>query len=125
MPTLDKLDAQQERNAIAKLNVSVVANGNVTGTPTLTFTGNALHTATMTGACTFTFAADANLAAGDTFILQLTQDGTGTRVATWPANFKKAGGTLTLTTTAAATDVIHIMYDGTNFHEVGRNLNNS
>jgi hypothetical protein len=83
---------------------------------------NGYHqTVTMTGNCTFTFTD--RKAKGDLLTLELTQDGTGSRTATWPSNFKKAGGTLTLTTTAGVTDVITARWDGTNWVEVSRALN--
>jgi hypothetical protein len=60
-----------------------------------------VHTVTMTGNCTFTFS---NPIASDdcsSFTLILTQDGTGSRTATWPASVDWPGGTApTLTTTA-------------------------
>jgi parallel beta-helix repeat protein len=78
------------------------------------------QTVTMTANCTFTFTA--GKVKGDLLILELTQDGTGSRTATWPSNFKKAGGTLTLTVTAGATDVITARWNGTNWVEVSRAL---
>lgn len=76
---------------------------------------------TMTGNCTFTITAGKSK--GDLLVLELTQDATGSRTATWPANFKKAGGSLTLTTTAGRTDMITARWDGTNWVEVSRSLN--
>jgi len=55
---------------------------------------------TMTGNCTFTFSNPPASGTGGGFTLILTQDGTGSRTATWPASVKWAGGTApTLTTT--------------------------
>ncbi len=55
---------------------------------------------TMTGNCTFTFSNPPASGTGGSFTLILTQDGTGSRTATWPASVKWAGGTApTLTTT--------------------------
>lgn len=101
----------------------VNALGNKTGSFAIdTITGN-FFTMTLTGNATFTFTTSARTIAGTKMTLKITQDGTGSRTATWPANFKKAGGALTLTTTAGATDVIEAIYDGTNFLEVARSLN--
>lgn len=61
--------------------------------------------------------------AGDKLRLILTQDATGSRTATWPSNFKKAGGTLTLSTGANAVDVIGMEWDGTYWRETSRSLN--
>lgn len=60
---------------------------------------------------------------GDEINLILEQDGTGSRLMTWPSNFKKVGGTLTLSTAAGAIDVIKMKWDGTNWREVSRALN--
>lgn len=96
-------------------------NGNVTTTATIKPQDSANNKVTMTGNTTFTFADGdyVGQVCRDTYI----QDATGSRVASWPGNFKKAGGTLTLTTTANARDIITRKWDGTNWHEVGRSLN--
>lgn len=44
------------------------------------------------------------------FTLVITQDGTGSRLATWPASFLFVGGSKTLTTTAAAIDTVTGIY---------------
>lgn len=75
---------------------------------------------TLTGNCTFTFTAPngpCNL------ILQVRQDGTGSRTATWPATVKwPSGSAPTLTTTASRMDLIGFYYDGTNYYG-GSSLN--
>lgn len=83
-----------------------------TGTAyTVANTASSIIDLTMTGNCTFTFPAPA---AGGQFTLFLLQDGTGSRTAVWPATVRWAGGTApTLTTTAARTDVITFVSDGT------------
>ena len=54
-----------------------------------------------------TFANPSNLTAGQTGSIFLTQDGTGSRTASWGTYWDWAGGTApTLTTTAAAVDRI-------------------
>jgi hypothetical protein len=71
---------------------------------------------TLTGNCTFTFS---NPVAGAVYVLELWQDGTGSRTVTWPASVKWAGGTApTLTTTANKMDLITLYYDGTNYRGV-------
>lgn len=59
---------------------------------------------------------------GEQVTLALTQDATGGRTITWPSNVKLAGGSLTLSTAANATDIITFVYDGTNWREVSRAL---
>lgn len=68
---------------------------------------------TMTGNCTITFS---NPVAGRTYVLELTQDATGSRIITRPSTVKTpwwAGAVLS--TTANAKDVVTLYYDGTNY----------
>jgi hypothetical protein len=52
-----------------------------------------------------------------TSVIRLTQDTTGTRTVTWPANFKwSAGSAPVLSTAASAVDILSFFYDGTNFY---------
>jgi len=56
-----------------------------------------------------------NLAAGATYIWIIKQDGTGSRTLSYGSAFHFAGGTApTLTTAAAAVDVLSAVSDGTN-----------
>jgi hypothetical protein len=57
----------------------------------------------------------ANPAAGQIITVEVTQDATGSRLVTWPANFSWAtnGTAPTLTTTAARTDVILAVWNST------------
>lgn len=58
-----------------------------------------------------------NLSAGKTYQLLITQDATGSRLVTWPANVKWAGGTApTLSTAAAKKDLVVFECDGTNLY---------
>ncbi len=47
----------------------------------------------------------------------------GSRTATWPSNLKKAGGSLTLSTTANAQDIVVMRWSGSDWVEVSRALN--
>lgn len=61
-----------------------------------------------------TLANPSNMKAGGTYILRVIQDGTGSRTLSLASAYKKAGGaTLTLTTTAAAVDILSFYSDGT------------
>lgn len=66
-----------------------------------------------------------NAVSGDYGKLNITQDATGSRTITLPAGSKVIGGgsgAVTLTTTAAAIDVLTFFYDGTNyFWNIGKN----
>jgi hypothetical protein len=99
------------------------AQGNITGGTTFDSQHYDLIQATLTGNVTATI--KAGIAKGDQLYLELTQDATGSRTITWPSNFKKAGGTLVLTTTPNALDIIVMEWDGTNWTEITRNLNAS
>ena len=84
---------------------SINALGNTTGSTTIDFTTADIITATLTG--TTTFANPTTESVGQSGSIVLTQDGTGSRTASWGSQFKWVGGTApTLTTTAAAVDRI-------------------
>lgn len=71
---------------------------------------------TITATASGTMVTPANASAGTTLILKITQDGTGSRVVTWPSTFKWPGGTAgVLSTAAGAVDVLTGVYDGTNW----------
>lgn len=99
----------------------LIVTGPVQETPVVANTGTAytvdlaegtVFDLTMTGTpVVFTFP---TATAGKQFTLLLKQDGTGTRLATWPASARWSGGTApTLTTTAAKTDLVSFLADGT------------
>ena len=84
---------------------SINALGNTTGSTTIDFTTADIITATLTG--TTTFANPTTESVGQSGSIVLTQDGTGSRTASWGSQFKWVGGTApTLTTTASAVDRI-------------------
>lgn len=95
--------------------------GTVTGSPVFDRSIGDFIMATLGGNITPTM--PAALVRGSVMTLRLVQDGTGSRTITWPSNFKKAGGTLTLSTAAGAIDTITAEYDGTNWVEISRALN--
>jgi hypothetical protein len=92
---------------------SVVAIGNSGTTQTLSLTSGTVQTVTMTGNCTFTMP---TATAGKSFILICTQDGTGSRTATF-TSVKFPGGTApTLTTTATTgVDILTFVANGTSW----------
>jgi len=68
-----------------------------------------------------TMAAPTNLRSGEAYALRVIQDATGSRTLTWNAVFKWPGGTApTLTTTAAAIDILSFLSDGTNLYGVAQ-----
>lgn len=50
------------------------------------------------------------------YILKITQDATGGRTITWPASIKWPGGTAPTLSAASKTDIITLIYDGTNYY---------
>ena len=92
---------------------SVVAIGNSSTTQTLSLTNGTVQTVTMTGNCTFTMP---TATAGKSFILICTQDGTGSRTATF-TSVKFPGGTAPTLTTTATTgiDIISFVANGTSW----------
>ena len=91
---------------------TVTAN---TGTAyTIALANGTVQILTLTGSCTFTFP---TATAGQSFILLLKQDGTGSRTVTWPAAVKWPGGTApTITSTASKLDKYIFTSDGTNWY---------
>jgi len=93
---------------------SVVAIGNSGTSQTLSLTSGTVQTVTMTGNCTFTMP---TATAGKSFILIATQDGTGSRTATFTSVKWPAGTAPTLTTTATTgRDILTFVADGTNWY---------
>lgn len=67
----------------------------------------------MTGNCTFTFTAPPGPC---TLLFKVVQDGTGSRLATWPATVHwPSASAVTLTTTLNKVDIISFYYDGTTY----------
>ncbi len=89
-------------------------NGNSSTADTIDWGKGNKQKSTLTGNCTFTFTAPESKG---NFVLRLIQDGTGTRLVTWPGTVKWPGGVApTLTTTAAGIDIVSGYYDGTNYY---------
>jgi hypothetical protein len=70
-----------------------------------------VHTVTLATNATFTIS---NMVAGQSIMIIITQDGTGTRTGTF-SSVKFPGGAPTLSTGAGDIDVISVFYDGTNY----------
>ncbi len=87
-----------------------VAIGNSGTAQTLSLTNGSIQTVTLTGNCTFTMP---TAVAGKSFILIIKQDGTGGRTAVFTGAKWVGGAAPTITTTAAATDIVTFFTDGT------------
>lgn len=57
-----------------------------------------------------------NASAGSTGILLVTQDGSGFRLLSLPANSRFPGGYYSLSTIPSGVDMLIFVYDGTNYH---------
>ncbi len=90
-------------------------NGNSGAAKTIDWNNGNNQKVTMTNACTFTFTAPGSVSR---LLLQMTQDGTGSRTAAWPATVKwPSGSAPTLTTTATTgVDIVSCFFDGTNYY---------
>lgn len=76
-------------------------------------TGNIFHIDLVTNITTLTL----NNTAVGTYILKFKQDATGGRTVVFPAGWLWSGGSVpTVTSTANKTDVITLVYDGTNYY---------
>lgn len=117
---IDKTPSQSDGD-IANIELDLYDQGNVTGATTFNVINGEFIKATLTGNITVTLTSGDYT--GQELVLSLVQDGTGNRTVTWPSNFKKAGGSLTLSTAASARDIIRMRFDGTNWIELSRSLN--
>ncbi len=87
--------------------------GNSGTSKTLDWNNGNCQLLTLTGNVTLTLS---NPAAGGRYLLELLQDGTGSRTVTFPAAVKWSGASApTLTTTAGRTDIVTLYYNGTSY----------
>ena len=103
---ISKLSGAVTFNGAGKQAVQLVtALGNITGATALDFDARGNYiSATLTGNVTFSVS---NMRVGTTYMLFLSQDGTGGRTLTWPAGIRWAGGvTPTFNTTAARCSLV-------------------
>ena len=84
-----------------------------TGTLSISFASGNIIDLTLTASTTLTFAGHVI----GTYIIQVTQGGTGSYTLTYPASVKWSGGTApTLTTAVGKTDILTFYHDGTSFY---------
>jgi len=101
--------------------MNLQALGSATGATTFNRLNGSVITATLTGNITTTVTN--GLALGDKLVLQLTQDGTGGRTVSKPANVRLVGGAFSPSAGAGATDTWSLVWDGTYWNETARSLN--
>ena len=117
--TIAGLSVAQEFTATQNFNATTL-----TDAASISWDASANQVTSVTLTDDRTFAAPTNMVDGGVYVLTIIQDATGTRVPSFNAVFKFAAGTApTLTTTAAARDILVFNSDGTNMYEIGRSLN--
>lgn len=90
-----------------------VVTANTSTAYTISLASGTLQILTLTGSCTFTFP---TATAGQSFMMFLKQDATGSRTVTWPASVKWPSSTApTITATASKGDKFVFTADGTNW----------
>ena len=100
-------DNEVVRPKIKDYGETVSAHGNTSTAETVDLENGNVHTATLDANCTFTFSNPPASGTAGSFTLILTQDGTGSRTATWPGSVDWAGATApTLSTGANDVDVL-------------------
>lgn len=103
-------------NPIGKNNL-----GNITGSTTFDCSTGNYFLGTLTGNVTAVFPSTL-VPIGSSMTLVLTQDGTGSRTFTLPANATAAQGGLTLSTAASAIDTVIFAWDGSKWRETSRDM---
>ena len=117
--TIAGLEKAQEFTKTQNFNATTLVDG-----ASISWDASANQVTSVTITDNRTMAAPTNLVDGAVYLLVIIQDGTGSRTMSWNAVFKFTGGTApTLTTTAAAKDILVFYSDGTNMYEIGRSLN--
>lgn len=101
------LDAKQAITAVLTAAIAApVSHGSTGATETFDATAAQYHYATLDQNCVFTLTAGASGVLWE-LVLELLQDGTGSRTVTWPASVKWTAATApTLTTTASRRDFV-------------------
>ena len=100
------------------------AEATLTDGATVTLNASTQQVSKLTLGGNRTLSAPTNGVTGQFISIAVIQDGTGSRTLTWNSAYVFTGGTApTLTTTINKADVFVFRYNGTVWHETGRNLN--
>jgi len=100
------------------------AEATLTDGATVTWNASTQQVAKLTLGGNRTISAPTNGATGQFISIAVIQDATGSRTLTWNSAYEFTGDTApTLTTTVSKADVFVFRYNGTVWHEMGRNLN--
>jgi hypothetical protein len=100
------------------------AEATLTDGATVTWNASTQQVAKLTLGGNRTLSAPTNGATGQFISIAVIQDATGSRTLTWNSAYEFTGDTApTLTTTVSKADLFVFRYNGTVWHEMGRNLN--
>ena len=100
------------------------AEATLTDGATVTWNASTQQVAKLTLGGNRTLSAPTNGVTGQFISIAVIQDSTGSRTLTWNSAYVFTGGTApTLTTTVSKADIFVFRYNGTVWHETGRNLN--
>jgi hypothetical protein len=100
------------------------AEATLTDGATVTWNASTQQVCKLTLGGNRTISAPTNGATGQFISIAVIQDATGSRTLTWNSVYEFTGDTApTLTTTVSKADLFVFRYNGTVWHEVGRNLN--
>ena len=97
---------------LVKFQETVVNGGTVSGTLTPNSSAGTIYQYTLNG--NITINSLGNAVAGTSMALILTQDGTGNRTLT--SSMKFSDGYNLLSTSAGATDIMYVFYDGSTYY---------
>jgi hypothetical protein len=106
-------DATAAVYAFGPLKHRLVAIGSSGAALTINLNQADLQSLTLSANCTITLSAPV---AGVVYRLFITQDGTGTRLITWPTIRWRGAVAPTLTVTAGRTDVVWLIWDATSYY---------
>ena len=119
IPTHAVFTAAQEFTKTQNFNATTLTDAS-----TIAWDASTNQVTSVTLGASRTLGAATNQVDGGVYVLTVIQDGSGSRVLSFNSNYKFTGGTApTLTTTAAARDILVFTSDGTNMFEIGRSLN--
>jgi hypothetical protein len=100
------------------------AEATLTDGATVTWNASTQQVCKLTLGGNRTLSAPTNGVTGQFISIAVIQDGTGSRTLTWNSAYEFTGDTApTLTTTVSKADLFVFRYNGTVWHETGRNLN--
>jgi len=100
------------------------AEATLTDGATVTLNASTQQVSKLTLGGNRTLSAPTNGVTGQFISIAVIQDSTGSRTLTWNSAYVFTGGTApTLTTTVSKADIFVFRYNGTVWHETGRNLN--